>query len=159
MRKISSSSAMADATTPTFDNMPTVSSHDQNMATPPSRPIRGNSRELSTEKMQNVVANSPSSQQPPTNKLAKSASGTSANTMSSLAEQWHSVRSTAGTTLRSTSDDDQTLHSCADTLVGEDDLHSCTDTLNDPRDLGSDDEFFSDQMLPRDPRNSHNFDD
>ena len=147
---------MADMTTPTFDNISPTSSHDQSMATPPSRPIRGNSRELSTEKMQNVVANSPSSQQPPTNKLAKSASGTSANTMSSLAEQFHS----AAGTLRSTTEDDQTLHSCADTLVGDDDLHSLTDTLNDPRDLGSDDEFFSDQMLPRDStRNSRNFDD
>ena len=146
---------MADMTTPTFDKISPTSSHDQSMATPPSRPIRGNSRELSTEKMQN----SPKpleTQMQPGNKLAKSASGTSANTMSSLAEQFHS----AAGTLRSTTEDDQTLHSCADTLVGDDDLHSLTDTLNDPRDLGSDDEFFSDQMLPRDPtRNSRNFDD
>merc|ERR1712223_1767501 len=94
----------------------------------------------------------------PGNRFSKSASGTSSNTMSSLAEQFHSVRSTAGT-LRSTSDDDQTLHTCEDTLVGDDDLHSCTDTLNAPRDLGSDDEFFTDQMLPHDPRNSQNLDD
>ena len=145
---------MADMTTPTFDNISPTSSHDQSMATPPSRPIRGNSRELSTEKMQNSPK--PLAQMQPSNKLAKSASGTSANTMSSLAEQFHS----AAGTLRSTTEDDQTLHSCADTLVGDDDLHSLTDTLNDPRDLGSDDEFFSDQMLPRDPtRNSRNFDD
>jgi hypothetical protein len=71
---------------------------------------------------------------------------------------------TAGTIRSTTEDDqtlhscadtlDQTLHSCADTLVGEDDLHSLADTLNDH----SDDEFF-DQMLPPDSRNSRNFDD
>merc|ERR1712038_1735500 len=101
MRKISSSS-MADTTTPTFAT-PTfdqsVSEHDQ--ATPPSRPVRErSSREISSEKLQpsqNLANDSP------VNRLAKSASGTSANTMSSLAEQFHSVRSTAGT-LRSTSD-------------------------------------------------------
>lgn len=91
---------------------------------------------------------------PAGNKLAKSASGASANTMTSLADQWHSVRSTLP---RSTTDDDQTLHTCHDdTLVGSDDLHSLSDTLNDPRDLGSDDEF-SLEMLPRD-RNSRNLD-
>ena len=73
-------------------------------------------------------------------------------------------QSTAGTIRSTTEDDqtlhscadtlDQTLHSCADTLVGEDDLHSLADTLNDH----SDDEFF-DQMLPPDSRNSRNFDD
>jgi len=148
---------MADTTTPTFAT-PTFdqSVSEQDQATPPSRPVRErSSREISSEKLQpsqNLANDSP------VNRLAKSASGTSANTMSSLAEQFHSVRSTAGT-LRSTSDDDQTLHTCEDTLVGDDDLHSCTDTLNDPRDLGSDDEFFTDQMLPHDPRNSQNLDD
>ena len=78
-------------------------------------------------------------------KMAKSASNASANTMSSLADQWHSVRSNVD----STTLDETLMHSCADTLVGDDDLHSLTDTLNDPRDLGSDDEFFS-EMLPRD---------
>lgn len=146
---------MADTTTPT----PTFElAHDQASPTPPPRPLRGNSREISSEKMpEQNLANSP-------NKLAKSASGTSANTMSSLAEQFHSVRSHAGTIRSTTEDDqtlhscaetlDQTLHSCADTLVGEDDLHSLADTLNDH----SDDEFF-DQMLPPDSRNSRNFDD
>ena len=75
---------MADTTTPT----PTFElAHDQASPTPPPRPLRGNSREISSEKMpEQNLANSP-------NKLAKSASGTSANTMSSLAEQFHSVRS------------------------------------------------------------------
>ena len=75
---------MADTTTPT----PTFELvHDQASPTPPPRPLRGNSREISSEKMpEQNLANSP-------NKLAKSASGTSANTMSSLAEQFHSVRS------------------------------------------------------------------
>ena len=75
---------MADTTTPTpsFELV-----HDQASPTPPPRPLRGNSREISSEKMpEQNLANSP-------NKLAKSASGTSANTMSSLAEQFHSVRS------------------------------------------------------------------
>ena len=75
---------MADKTmpTPTFEMV-----HDQASPTPSPRPLRGNSREISSEKMpEQNLANSP-------NKLAKSASGTSANTMSSLAEQFHSVRS------------------------------------------------------------------
>lgn len=79
--------------------------------------------------------------------LAKSGS---AATMSSLADQWHSVRSTLP---RSTTDDDQTLHTCADdTLVGSEDLHSISDTLNEG--LGSDDEF-SLEMLPRDRTSRH----
>jgi len=159
-RDIPSDVQMADTTTPTFAT-PTFdqSVSEQDQATPPSRPVRErSSREKSTPEILQPPQNLANS---PVNRLAKSASGTSANTMSSLAEQYHSVRSTAGT-LRSTSDDDQTLHTCEDTLVGDDDLHSCTDTLNDPRDLGSDDEFlgeYTDQMLPHDPRNSQNFDD
>ena len=103
----------------------------------PQRPLRRNSK----EDCGRISA-------PP---LAKSGSAASANTMSSLADQWHSVRSVKSTT------DDETLHSCADTLVGSDDMHSLADTLNDPRDLGSDDEFFS-EMLPRD-RNSRHLED
>ena len=81
-----------------------------------------------------------------------------------MATKYFLTNQTAGTIRSTTEDDqtlhscadtlDQTLHSCADTLVGEDDLHSLADTLNDH----SDDEFF-DQMLPPDSRNSRNFDD
>ncbi len=105
----------------------------------PKRPLRRNSKDASVEVL---------------NKLAKSGSGVSAGNasmMSSLAgDHWHSVRST-----RSTTDDDQTLHTCADeTLVDSEDLRSMSDTLNDPRDLGSDDEF-SLEMLPRDRNSRH----
>ena len=122
----------------------------------PSRPQR--SRDASLDRTAQPKppsrTGSRSSSRQGVHKLAKSASGASANAslMSSLVDNWHSVRSTLG---RSTTDDDPTMHSCGDdTLVGDDDLHSLTDTLNDPKDLGSDDEFYS-EMLPRD-RNSRN---
>jgi hypothetical protein len=144
---------VADETTP-----PAIDDRIQGRPLPsaPVRPLRRNSKEPSSERgptPQGRLSRSASGTS--RNKLAKSASGTSANTISTL-DQWHSVRSTMP---RSTTDDDTTLHSAADTLVGSDDLHSCADTLNDPHDLGSDDEheYFS-EMLPRD-RNSRHFDD
>ena len=113
----------------------------------PQRPLRRNSKDDSASGGQLGRPVSQQSSGQSSYKIAKSASNASANTMSSLADQWHSVRSTAD----STTLDETIMHSCADTLVGDDDLHSLTDTLNDPRDLGSDDEFFS-EMIPRDPR-------
>lgn len=111
----------------------------------PTRPQRRNSKDVTPTGKSPVPSTGGKG-------LARSGSGASANTMTSLADQWHSVRSTLP---RSTTDDDQTLHTCHDdTLVGSDDLHSMSDTLNEG--LGSDDEF-SLEMLPRD-RNSRNLD-
>lgn len=117
----------------------TIQVADETATELPQRPLRSSKDGTPTGRT--------SAQSNEMNKLAKSASNASANTMTSLADQWHSVRSTAGS--RTATEDETLMHSCADTLVGDDDLHSLTDTLNDPRDLGSDDEFFS-EMLPRD---------
>jgi len=117
---------VADETTP-----PT------NQERPPSRPSRSR-RNSQDPEATGRLSRSGSGRQGA--KLAKSGSGSSATTMTSLADQWHSVRSTMP---KSTTDDD--------TLVDPDDLHSCADTLNDQP---SDDEFTL-EMLPRD-RNSRN---
>lgn len=115
----------------------------------PSRPERRNSKDGG----KSISGRTGSS-------LAKSASNTSANTMSmasTMGGDWHSVRSTLNTRT-----DDDTMHTClggdtsmADTLVGSEDLHSCADTLNDQM-YESDNEMFE-EMLPRD-RNSKTFD-
>merc|ERR1719270_1433275 len=94
----------------------------------PQRPLRGRSG----SKDGTPVTGRTSQQS--MNKLTKSASGASANTMTSLADQWHSVRSTAG----SRTEDETLMHSCADTLVGDDVYPLVTESLNPPEILGSD---------------------
>ena len=153
---------MADTTarTPTEQVM-TGSAAEPQQSAPVSAPARRQrSRDASLDRSQQPKAPSRSNSRQGGNKLSKSASGASANAsmMSSLADQWHSVRSTLGGK-SATTDDDPTMHSCGDdTLIGDDDLHSLTDTLNDPKDFASDDEFYS-EMLPRDRNSSRHFED